>query len=318
VTAFPGFPRELFAFFEGLQDDNSKAYWTANKATWEQHVRRPMLALLAELSDEFPPMRMFRPNRDVRFAKNKSPYKLWAGATSESHAVGGTGYYVSVSASGMVTGCGAMALARDQLQRFRAALDDDHSGRAFEELRTKLDAIAPRDLRRAAAAEDRPARLPVRPPARRAPALEGRGGDPGVRASRLDAHPRRARQDPRGVARSTTAQGVDRRPRRRDRRTSPVSAAGSSDLGIHRHDLRRRSWHRQEAHQACPSTPLATRARCAGRRPTASSHPAGAVRSRRWPTAHEARRGQRHVPEPKRRELVAGFERRLFQASRSA
>jgi len=99
-----------------------------------------MLALLAELSDEFPPMRMFRPNRDVRFAKDKCPYKLWAGATSESHAVGGTGYYVSVSASGLVTGCGAMALARDQLQHFRAALDDDHSGRAFEELRTKLDA----------------------------------------------------------------------------------------------------------------------------------------------------------------------------------
>ncbi len=127
MTAFRGFPRELFAFFEGLQYDNSKAYWTANKATWEEHVRRPMLALLAELSDEFPPMRMFRPNRDVRFAKDKSPYKLWAGATSVSHAVGGTGYYVSVSASGMVTGCGAMALARDQLQRFRAALDDNHS-----------------------------------------------------------------------------------------------------------------------------------------------------------------------------------------------
>jgi len=89
-----------------------------------------MLALLAELSDEFPPMRMFRPNRDVRFAKDKCPYKLWAGATSESHAVGGTGYYVSVSASGLVTGCGAMALARDQLQHFRAALDDDHSGAA--------------------------------------------------------------------------------------------------------------------------------------------------------------------------------------------
>jgi len=140
VTAFRGFPRELFAFFEGLQDDNSKAYWTANKATWEEHVRRPMLALLAELSDEFPPMRMFRPNRDVRFAKDKSPYKLWAGATSESHAVGGTGYYVSASASGLVTGCGAMALDRDQLQRFRAALDDERSGRAFEELRTKLDA----------------------------------------------------------------------------------------------------------------------------------------------------------------------------------
>lgn len=140
MSAFRGFPRELFTFFEGLQDDNSKAYWTANKATWEEQVRQPMLALLADLADEFPPMRMFRPNRDVRFAQDKSPYKLWTGATSESRAVGGTGYHLRVSASGLVTGCGAMAMARDQLQRFREALDDDDSGHAFEELVTKLAA----------------------------------------------------------------------------------------------------------------------------------------------------------------------------------
>jgi uncharacterized protein (TIGR02453 family) len=140
VSAFRGFPRQLFTFFEGLCEDNSKAYWTANKATWEEQVRQPMLALLADLALEFAPMRMFRPNRDVRFARDKSPYKLWAGATSECHAVGGAGYYLRVSASGLVTGCGAMAMARDQLQRFRAALDDDDRGHEFEQLLTTLAA----------------------------------------------------------------------------------------------------------------------------------------------------------------------------------
>lgn len=140
MSAFGGFPRELFTFFEGLAADNSKVYWTANRAIWEKQVRAPMLALLADLAEEFPPMRMFRPNRDVRFSKDKSPYKLWAGATSDTHAVGGTGYYVSVSASGLVAGCGAMALARDQLRRFRAALDDDASGTAFEHALATLGA----------------------------------------------------------------------------------------------------------------------------------------------------------------------------------
>jgi len=98
------------------------------------------MALLAELDGEFPPLRMFRPNRDVRFSKDKSPYKLWGGATSESRAVGGAGYYLRVEASGLVTGCGAMVMARDQLQRFRASLDDDGSGRRFEELTAELSA----------------------------------------------------------------------------------------------------------------------------------------------------------------------------------
>ena len=75
---------------------------------------------------------MFRPNRDVRFAKDKSPYKLRAGATSESRAVGGIGYYLSVSASVLTVGYGAMAMATDQLQRFRAALAVETSGIAFE------------------------------------------------------------------------------------------------------------------------------------------------------------------------------------------
>lgn len=134
MTAFTGFPEELFAFFEGLGKDNSKDYWNANRATWQEKVRKPMSALLAELAEDFGPLRMFRPNRDIRFAKDKSPYKLWTGATSESRAVGGIGYYLSVSATQLVTGYGAMVMASDQLQRFRAAIDAEKSGREFEDL----------------------------------------------------------------------------------------------------------------------------------------------------------------------------------------
>lgn len=140
MSKFEGFPPELFGFFRRLEEDNSKAFWSANKTTWEDQVRKPMLAALDDLEAEFGAMRMFRPNRDLRFAKDKSPFKLWTGATSESHAVGGIGYYLSVSATVLTVGYGAMAMTTDQLQRFRAALNVEDSGSAFEKVVVALAA----------------------------------------------------------------------------------------------------------------------------------------------------------------------------------
>jgi uncharacterized protein (TIGR02453 family) len=134
VSGFGGFPPALFEFYRKLGQDNSKEFWEAHRSDWQQHVREPVQALLAELDGEFGPLRMFRPHRDVRFSKDKSPYKLWAGATSESKAVGGIGYHLSVDAAQLVIGFGAMAMDRDQLHRFRAALDEQRSGEEFASL----------------------------------------------------------------------------------------------------------------------------------------------------------------------------------------
>ena len=84
-----------------------------------------MLALLDELA-EYGPYHVFRPNKDVRFAKDKTPYKDHIGAYGESQA--GAGYYVQFSATGMVAGSGYYHMASDQLDRFRAALDRDAVG----------------------------------------------------------------------------------------------------------------------------------------------------------------------------------------------
>lgn len=143
MSTFQGLPRGLFEFFTKLQADNSKAFWQTNKHRYEHDVRTPMHALLSELSDEFGPLRMFRPNRDVRFSTDKSPYKLWTGATSETQTVGGIGYYLEVSATGIITGYGAMLMTPEQLRRYRAAIDDEQSGSQFEEL---VDALAERSL----------------------------------------------------------------------------------------------------------------------------------------------------------------------------
>jgi len=125
VVAFTGWPVEAIEFFEGLEEDNSRTYWQAHKDTYAQFVKGPMEALLAELEDDFGPGRIFRPNRDVRFSNDKSPYKLNCAAQL-------TGGYVSLSADELFAGSGLYMPMPEQLKRLRAAIDADRTGRELE------------------------------------------------------------------------------------------------------------------------------------------------------------------------------------------
>ncbi len=129
---FAGFPAEAFTFYDGLEEDNSRTYWQANRPTFERAVRTPMAALLAELPEAYGPFHVFRPNRDVRFSADKSPYKTAHGAVSET-AAGGT-YYVQISSAGLLVASGMYMMAPDQLARFRAAVAEDASGEELEQV----------------------------------------------------------------------------------------------------------------------------------------------------------------------------------------
>ena len=120
--AFRGWRVEALEFYEGLEADNSKAFWQRNREVYETAVRAPMEALLDELEPEFGEGRLFRPYRDVRFSSDKTPYKTHIGAM-----VGDTGY-VQLNADGLAAGCGMWEMAPDQLERFRAAVAADGSG----------------------------------------------------------------------------------------------------------------------------------------------------------------------------------------------
>jgi uncharacterized protein (TIGR02453 family) len=124
---FTGWKVEALEFFEGLEVDNSKAYWQRHKDVYDTIVRAPMEELLAELEPEFGEGRIFRPYRDVRFSRDKSPYKTAIGATV------GEGY-VQVDARGLAVGSGKWEMAPDQLERYRAAVADDTSGEELSRL----------------------------------------------------------------------------------------------------------------------------------------------------------------------------------------
>lgn len=134
---FTGFPPEAFDFYERLAADNTKAFWTEHKSVYDDAVKAPLNALTEELADRFGEFRLFRPHRDVRFSKDKSPYKLQQGAVTEGE--GGEIYYVALSAEGLVAGVGYYGMARDQLERFRHAVADDATGPS---LRSAVDAVA--------------------------------------------------------------------------------------------------------------------------------------------------------------------------------
>jgi uncharacterized protein (TIGR02453 family) len=120
--AFRGWPAEAIEFYEGLEADNTRAYWQDHKKEYEELVKGPMTELLGELAGEFGDGKIFRPFRDVRFSKDKSPYKTAIGATLER------GGYVQFSAHGLAAGSGYYVMMPDQLDQYRRAVDEEKSG----------------------------------------------------------------------------------------------------------------------------------------------------------------------------------------------
>lgn len=131
ASTFAGWPPAAIEFYRGLEADNSKSYWTEHKSVYEEAVLAPMQALLSELSEEFGESKIFRPNRDIRFSADKSPYKTAIGAML------GRGY-VQFSADGLGVGAGCHTMAPDQLDRYRIAVADEEHGEALQRVIAEL------------------------------------------------------------------------------------------------------------------------------------------------------------------------------------
>jgi len=130
MAEFTGFPEAALDFYDDLEMDNTKSFWEAHRATYDEAVAAPMKALVGELEPEFGTAKVFRPYRDVRFAKDKTPYKTHQGAYIA--LAPSTGYYVQVSAAGVRVGAGFYEASTDRLAAVRAAIDDDGHGADLE------------------------------------------------------------------------------------------------------------------------------------------------------------------------------------------
>ena len=123
-TRFAGWPKPALQFFNGLKRDNSKTYFEAHRQVYEEQVRQPMEALLAELEKDLGQpdieVKIFRLNRDLRFSPDKRPYKEHLGAYLSSPRAGGV--YLQVSDGGLYVALGSHEMAPDQLTRYRDAV----------------------------------------------------------------------------------------------------------------------------------------------------------------------------------------------------
>jgi uncharacterized protein (TIGR02453 family) len=145
LPAFPGFPRNARRFLAALAKNNRRDWFQAHKAEFERDVRQPMEALVQGLNEGLraiapdyvtpPKSSIFRMNRDVRFSKDKSPYKTqvaahfpYRGGAPDAVA----GFYVALSAAGMKAGGGAYMPGPPALARLRAHVAEE--GDAFRRL----------------------------------------------------------------------------------------------------------------------------------------------------------------------------------------
>lgn len=133
---FTGFPAAALDFYDDLEIDNSKAFWDAHKSLYTDAVLAPMRALTGALESEFGAAKVFRPYRDVRFSRDKTPYKTHQGAfvgkADES------GYYIEISARGVRVGAGFYHASPDRLAGFREAVLADGSGRQLSRIVNRL------------------------------------------------------------------------------------------------------------------------------------------------------------------------------------
>ena len=144
VPRFEGFAYRDARFFRALAKNQRREWFQAHKQEYEEGWLLPMRALLAEVReriDEFFPRhplgepKVFRIFRDVRFSKDKSPYKTHIGGYVPIDGAG-TGpavpapVYVHLGTDVFVA-AGHYMMLPDQLPRFREAVLDDRRGRAL-------------------------------------------------------------------------------------------------------------------------------------------------------------------------------------------
>jgi uncharacterized protein (TIGR02453 family) len=131
---FAGFGPNALPLLKALAFHQSKDWFDANKAAFEADLKTPMGGLVETLAENFAkakiPLKgdrktaLFRQHRDVRFSKDKSPYKTHVGAVlTPTRAKNGVGvFYIHIEPAGCFTAAGFYDPETETLARFRAAI----------------------------------------------------------------------------------------------------------------------------------------------------------------------------------------------------
>jgi uncharacterized protein (TIGR02453 family) len=134
----PSFSPGLFAFLRELADHNDREWFAAHKARYVAEVQEPALAFVEDVGMRLPDISrhlvadarpsggsLFRIYRDVRFSKDKSPYKTQVGIQfrhAQSRDVHAPGFYLNLAPDSVFMACGTWHPDRDTLHAIRTAI----------------------------------------------------------------------------------------------------------------------------------------------------------------------------------------------------
>src|SRR3954453_4634015 len=142
-------PATALEFLHELEENNDRDWFKANRSRYDDDLVAPARELAARLS-HLGEAHLFRPYNETRFHM-RPPIKEQLGLAIGYGGAGG--YYVELSLDGLLVAAGLHRPSSDQLDRFRAAIDDGRRAKAFERaVQTATDAgleLAPPALKRA-------------------------------------------------------------------------------------------------------------------------------------------------------------------------
>ena len=137
MAEFSGFPRKYFTFFNQLKMNNTREWFEAHRSDYEEFVMGParefVMAMGKKLRKIAPGVNaipkinqsLFKINRDMRFSKDKSPYKtymgiwLWEGPRKRMES---SGFYLHVENKKLLIGVGIKIFPKPLLERYRSGI----------------------------------------------------------------------------------------------------------------------------------------------------------------------------------------------------
>jgi uncharacterized protein (TIGR02453 family) len=129
------FEKEFILFFKELAANNDRDWFAANKKRYETVVKKPMEVFVADVIKALvkldknlaiePKDAIFRINRDIRFSKDKSPYKLNASAAISRNGrkdMEYPGIYIELGPEKLALAGGIYMPSKETLENMRAAI----------------------------------------------------------------------------------------------------------------------------------------------------------------------------------------------------
>jgi len=153
MAKFNGFSRQYFTFFNLLKKNNSKEWFEKHRSDYDEYVLHPAREFVIEMGKKLRKIApgvnaipkinksLFKINRDVRFSKDKSPYKtymgiwLWEGGRKRMES---SGFYLHVEKKNLLIGVGIKMFPKPLLDRYREAVVDKKQGAALRSAVKKI------------------------------------------------------------------------------------------------------------------------------------------------------------------------------------